>query len=37
MIELRDHGVSVGFYRTMKKENGSDLSIDEYIMLKDRL
>jgi hypothetical protein len=34
---LRDHGVSIGFIEAMKKKTGSELTIDEYIILKDRL
>jgi len=36
-IQLRDHGVTIGFIEKMKEKMGSaDLSLDEYIILKDR-
>ena len=36
LIRLKDHGVNAAFIQKMKERGYSDLTLDEYVRLRDR-
>jgi hypothetical protein len=36
LVRLKDHGVSAAYIRRMKERGHGDLSLDEFIRLRDR-